>query len=115
LHASAAETGANTGTGIDDNGASSTLGGIFVYHLLSSDGTVTLTAQDATTNSNGSFSNITGATSGSIDATTTPQSGMIALGATSTVRRYLRWQLAFGTASTATFVMAFIRNNLVSK
>ena len=112
LHANGAETGANTAVGIDDLGAASALGGIFVYHLLSSDGTVTLTAQDATANLDGSFAAITGATSGSIDASAAPKSGMIALGTGSAVRRYLRWQLAFGTASTATFTAAFIRNNL---
>lgn len=112
LHASAAETAVNAAAGIDDIGASSALGGIFVYHLLSSNGTVTLTAQEASTNSDANFADITGATSGSIDASAAPKSGMIALGTTAAVKRYLRWQLAFGTASTATFVCAFIRNNL---
>jgi len=112
LHASGTETDVNSSTGIDDNGASSALGGIFVYHLLSSDGTVTLKAQDAATNADGSFSDISGATSGSINASVTPQHGMIALSTTATVRRYLRWQLSFGTATGATFVAAFIRNNL---
>jgi hypothetical protein len=112
LHAKGAETAVNTSTGIDDNGASSALGGIFIYHLLSSDGTVTLKAQDAASNLNASFADITGATSGSIDASVTPASGMVALSTTATVRRYLRWQLVFGTASTATFIAAFIRNNL---
>jgi hypothetical protein len=109
LHASGAETGANTATGLDDNGAATTAGGIFIYHLLSSNGTVTLKMQDAATNLDGSFADVTGATSGSIDATTTPQYGMISLGTGATVRRYTRWQLALGTATTATFVMAFIR------
>jgi hypothetical protein len=112
LHPSGAETAANTVVGIDDLGASSALGGIFVYHLLSSDGTVTLSVEDAATNLNASFAALSGATSGSITAETTPASGMIALGATATVRRYLRWQLVLGTATTATFVCAFIRNNL---
>lgn len=112
LHASGAESAVNTAVGIDDLGASSALGGIFVYHLHSSNGTVTLKAQDAATNTNPSFTDISGATSGSITAAVTPQSGMIALGTTSTVRRYLRWQLVFGTATGATFTCAFIRNNL---
>lgn len=112
LHASSAETAVNTAAGIDDNGASSALGGIFVYHLHSSDGTVTIKAQDATTNLNASFADITSATSGSIDATTTPQSGMIALAKTATIRRYLRWQIVLGSATGATFTCAFIRNNL---
>jgi len=109
LHASGAETAVNTAVGIDDIGAATTAGGIFVYHLLSSNGTVTLKVQDAATNTNPSFSDLSGATSGSITAASTPTSGMIALGTTATVRRYLRWQLVFGTASTATFVTAFIR------
>ena len=113
VHANSAETAVNTAVGIDDLGASSALGGIFVYHLLSSDGTVTLTAQDASTNTDVNFANITGATSGSINASLAPKSGMIALGTTATVKRYIRWQLAFGTASTATFACAFIRNNLL--
>lgn len=111
LHAKATETDVNASAGIDDNGASSALGGIFVYHLHSSDGTVTLTAQDASTNSDANFANITGATSGSIDATSAPVSGMVALGTTAAVKRYLRWQISLGTATGATFTCAFIRNN----
>lgn len=112
LHAKGAETAVNTAIGQDDNGASSALGGIFVYQLFSSDGTVTLKAQDAATNLNGSFADLTGATSGSIDATSAPLSGMVALGTTATIRRYTRWQIVFGTATTATFFMGLIRNNI---
>lgn len=108
LHASGAETAVNTATGLDGT-AQTTAGGIFVYHLLSSNGTVTLKAQDASTNTNPSFSDLSGATSGEIDATTTPASGMIALSTGATVKRYTRWQLVFGTATTATFVAALIR------
>lgn len=112
IHANGAETAANTAVGIDDLGASSALGGIFVYHLHSSDGTVTLSVEDAATNLNASFAALSGATSGSIDASVAPRSGFVALGTTATVRRYLRWQIALGTASTCTFTAAFIRNNL---
>jgi len=112
LHPSGAETAANTATGVDDIGASSALGGVFVYHLFTSNGTVTLKAQHAATNSDGSFGDLTGATSGSIDASVSPKSGTVALATTEAVSRYIRWQLAFGTATTATFAMAFIRNNL---
>lgn len=108
-----ARTAANTAVGIDDNGAASALGGIFIYHLASSNGTVTLTAQEADTNIDASFAAITSATSGSITAASTPQSGMIALGTTAAIKRYLRFQLALGTATTCTFASAFIRNNLV--
>ena len=106
-------TGANTAVGIDDYGASPpSLGGIFAYHLFSSDGTVTLTAQEADTNVDGSFGAITGATSGSITAAVTPKNGMVALSTSAAIKRYLRWQIAFGTATTATFAIGFIRNNL---
>lgn len=108
LHAKSAETAANTATGYD-GGAQSTAGGIFVYHLFSSNGTVTLKLQDASTNSNGSFGDLSGATSGSVDATTTPVSGMVALSTSATVKRYTRWQLVLGSATTATFAIAFIR------
>ena len=112
LHAKGAETAVNAATGLDDNLASSALGGIFVYHLFTSDGTVTLKAQDAATNLDASFADITGATSGSINASVTPKSGMVALSTTATVRRYTRWQLALGTATTCTFALGLIRNNL---
>ena len=109
LHPYGAETDVNSSTGIDDNGASSAKGGIFCYQLFSSDGTVTLKVQDAATNSDGSFSDLSGATSGSINASVTPAASMVALGTTATVKRYLRWQIALGTATTATFALAFIR------
>jgi hypothetical protein len=105
-------TEASTAVGIDDNGASSALGGIFVYHLFSSDGTVTLKVQDAATNTDGNFADLSGATSGSITAAVTAQSGMIALGTTATVRRYLRPQIALGTATTLVAAFGFIRNNI---
>lgn len=109
LHAKAAETAVNTAVGIDDKGAATTAGGIFFYQLFTSNGTVTLKVQDAATNSDGNFSDLSGATSGSIDATTTPVGGKVALTVSATVRRYLRWQLVFGTATTATFALAFVR------
>lgn len=109
IHAKGTETAVNTATGIDDNGGSSTLGGILIYHLFSSNGTVTLKAQHASTNSNGSFADATGATSGSIDASVSPKSGMVATSGSLTINQFLRWQLVFGTASTATFMLGFIR------
>lgn len=112
VHPSGAETAANTATGIDDNGAASSLGGIFIYHLFTSNGTVTLSLDDAATNTNPSFAALSGATSGSITAASAPKSGMVALSTSATIRRYVRWQLAFGTATTATFALGLIRNNL---
>ena len=106
-----ARVAVNSTTGVDDYGAGPpSLGGVFWWHLLSSNGTVTLTAQEADTNSDGSFANITGATSGSITAAATPAYGMAATTEIYAVKRYLRWQLAFGGGSTATFVCGFNRN-----
>ena len=110
VHAKGARTAANTAVATIDNGAASSLGGIFAWQLFSSDGTVTLSIDDAAANTgNGDFSALSGATSGSIDASTTPKSGMVALGTTATVRRYIRWQMTKGTATTATFACALIR------
>lgn len=110
LHPKGTETAVNTAIGLDDFQAATAYGGIFVYHLLSSDGTVTLSVEDAATNTNPSFAALSGATSGSINASVTPKYGMIALGATATVRRYLRFQVAFGTGTTCSFISGFIRN-----
>lgn len=107
LHAAGATVAVNSNAGIDDNGAATTAGGVFFWHLLSSDGSVTLKLQDAATNTDGSFSDLTGATSGVLAAA--PASGQVALSRTATIRRYLRWQLVFGTASTASFVLGFHR------
>ena len=109
IHPKGAETAVNTAIGIDSGIVSSALGGIFVYHLFASNGTITLKAQDAATNADLSFADITGATSGIIDASTTPKGAMIALGVTQTIRQYWRGQLAFGTATTATFWLGLIR------
>lgn len=111
LHPKGAETAVNTATGLDDNGASSALGGVMIYQLFSSNGTLQLITQHASTNSNASFSNISGATSGSINASTTPVGGAVEIAKGTTINRFTRWQLSFGTATTATFALAFIRAN----
>lgn len=109
VHPKGAETAVNTAVGIDDRGATTALGGVFYYQVFTSNGTVTVKMQDAATNTNPSFSDLSGATSGSIDASSTPKKGMVALGVTATVRRYLRWQIVLGTATTVTFAAAFVR------
>lgn len=110
LHPKGAETAVNTAVGIDDNGAASARGGVMCYQIFSSNGTVTVKVQDAATNANGSFSDLSGATSGSVDASSTPKSGIVAIGTTATVRRYLRWQVVLGTATTVTFALGFVRS-----
>ena len=114
LHAKGTETAVNSAVGIDDYGATPpSLGGIFIYHLHSSiGGNITLKAQEADTNVDGSFGDITGATSGLIDASAAPKSGMVAIATTYALKRYLRWQVVFDVGTSATFTAAFIRNTL---
>jgi hypothetical protein len=109
LAAKTARTAVNTAIGIDDNGGQSALGGYLAYQLFTSNGTVTLKVQDAATNLDASFADISGATSGLINASVTPVAGVVALARNATVRQFLRWQLVFGTATSATFALAFVR------
>lgn len=108
LHAKGAETAVNTAVGIDDNGGSSAFGGYMVYQVFAGNGTATIKVQDAATNTNPSFADLSGATTGSIDCSTVKY-GVVALGNTATVRQYLRWQIVLGTATTVTFALAFVR------
>ena len=109
LHANDTETTANTDVGFDNDQSAATtaFGGFFWYHLISADGSVTLSVDDAATNLNASFAPLVGATSGLIAAA--PAVGIVAIGTTATVRQFLRWQLAFTGGSTATFVCGFNR------
>ena len=109
LHAKGAETAVNTAIGIDDTiaGAATAAGGYMCYQLFSSNGTVTLKVQHAATNTNVSFSDLV--SSSAITAAVTPTAGLVALSNTASVSRYIRWQLTFGTATTATFAIAFVR------
>jgi len=112
LHPSGSETAVNTAIGIDDRGAATVLGGYMVYHILSitGSGTVTGSVQEASTNTDGNFALLTDATSGAIATATAPTSGIVPVGVTAAVKRYLRWQIAFGGSATAcTFVLSFIR------
>lgn len=102
-----ARTAVNSGTSGHDYGAQTTKGGWAMFQLLSSNGTVTLSVQDSSTDVDGNFSGLI--SSGSLDASSSPKSAVVALAKTATVERYTRWQLAFGTASTATFLIAFNR------
>jgi len=111
IHANAARTAANTAVGIDDYGAATALGGSMMYQIFAGsggDGTATIKMQDAATNSNANFADITGATTGELDCRTA-QAGVIDLTATRDVRRYLRWQLALNGATSVTFALAFCR------
>jgi hypothetical protein len=79
-----------------------------MYQVFAGNGTATLKVQDAATNTNPSFADLSGATSGSVNCAT-PSAGVVAISTTATVRQYLRWQIVFGTATTVTFALAFVR------
>lgn len=110
LHAFGAETGANSANTNVDNGASSALGGWLMYHIYSitGSGTVTVSIDDS---ANGTtWAALSGATSGAIATASAPTSGIVQLATTATVRKYLRWQIAFGGSATAcTFALGFMR------
>jgi hypothetical protein len=103
-----ATTAVNSAIGVDDNGAATSAGGWMMYQVTAGNGTATLKVQDAATNLDGSFADLSGATSGSVTCAA-GLSGVVAIGITATVRRYLRWQIVFGTATSVTFALAFIR------
>lgn len=103
-----ATTTVNTSPGIDDWGAQTSYGGYMAYCVTAGNGTATIKVQDAATNSDASFADLSGATTGSVNWST-PSSGIVALGRTATVRRYLRWQIVFGSATSVTFTLAFVR------
>jgi hypothetical protein len=101
------KTAANTATATIDYGAQTAFGGYACFHLFSSDGTATLKIQDSATNIDGNFSDLI--SSGVIDASVTPVGSIVALATTATVERYIRWQVALGTATTVTMAMSFHR------
>lgn len=109
LHAYGAETAANSAVGIDQ-GASTAFGGYMVYHVTA-DGTATIKVQSASTNSDGSFGDVAGLTTGVTDFTAAAnEQGIVATtAATTTINRYVRWQIVLGTATTITFVLSLIR------
>jgi hypothetical protein len=112
LHANGIESDVNTSAGVDDNLGASAAGGWMMYQLFASHGagTVTLSVQDSLTNLNAGFDN-TIVTTPAIGFASIPCAGVIAIASTTaTVRRYIRWQLAFaGGCDHATFALAFIR------
>lgn len=107
IHANAARTAANsTATGVDDYGAATALGGSMMYQVFSGNGTATISMDDSADDI--TFAALTGATSGELDCSAV-QKGVVDLTAIRDVRRYLRWQLALGTATTVTFAIGFCR------
>lgn len=103
-----ARTAVNASAGVDDNGAGTTAGGFGCYHVLAGNGTATIKVQDAAaSNLDASFADLAGASSGVIDCSAV-QHGLL-VPTTLTIRRWLRWQIVLGTATSVTFVLAFNR------
>ena len=110
LHANSAATAptTNTAIGIDDNGGSSSAGGFMVYMVTAGNGTATITIEEASTNSNLNFGLLTDATTGELNCAV-KQYGIVALSKTADVKQFLRWQIAYNSATTVTFILGFVR------
>lgn len=109
LHAPAERTAVNDAVGLDQL-AETELGGYMCYQVFDADGTATVKVQHSTTtNEDAEFSDLL--SSGSIDFSGGGFSGIVALAKTATVGRYVRWQIALGTATEIRFALAFVRGN----
>lgn len=114
LHANSAETGANSAVGVDNYPLSSdgtSDGGWMLYEVTAgaaAGGTANIKVQHADTNENADFADLLA--TGLIDVGTAPVSGAVALASGTAVKRYVRWQVALGTATSVTFALAFMRN-----
>ena len=108
LHEKSAETAANSAnSGLSSyTEAATTKGGFLVYQVFSGDGTATISVDDSADNA--AWSALSGATTGELDMSSV-RYGLVPLGTTATVKRYLRWQISLNSASTVTFALAFIR------
>lgn len=110
LHTLSAATGANSANTNADGGAASTGGGWLMYHITSitGSGTVTISVDDSANGTD--WLALSGATSGAIATASAPTAGFVQLATNATVRRYLRWQIAFGgSASACTFALSMMR------
>jgi hypothetical protein len=117
LHDNSNSTAAYAGLGVDNpTGGATAKGGWMMYQVLNAAGagdcTATLKVQDASTNEDGDFADLlsTGVINLGSGGAYVATSGVVALAATATVRRFVRWQLVLGTATEVTFVLSFHRN-----
>jgi hypothetical protein len=98
------DTGVNAANGIQKGGCT---GGWFAYQLFdfTGAGTVTVSLQDSAAEG-GVYANVVGGVTGAIDTGDIPVAGAVALARTQAVQDWVRFQVAFGGATTAV-VMAF--------
>lgn len=116
LHTNVSVSAANSsGTGIiSDTGAATAFGGYMIYHItaatVGAGRTATIKVQASPDEVNGNYVDVPGCTTGVIDVSTAPIAGVIETTTNITsVNKYLRWQIVLGTATTVTFVLAFMR------
>lgn len=116
LHANAAATTDNTAVGVDlaalgfGTSDASTDGGWMMYQVTAgagAGGTANIKVQEASTNEDADFTDLLA--TGVIDVGTAPVAGIVALATTASVKQFVRWQVAFGTATSVTFSLAFVR------
>ncbi len=116
IHALLAATAVNTATGLDQGLTSTNRGGFMVYQVTTAAGagdiTATLKVQDSDTNVDADFDDLlsTGVINCGAAGVAVPTSEIVALGATATVRKFIRWQIVLGTATSVTFALGFMRN-----
>lgn len=110
-HAAGAETAVNGSTGLDDNGAATTKGAYAVLHVIDGDGTATVSIEGAATNSDAAFDAAGDLITFAEADGTSPGPQIVALAPSASVFRYTRWQIAFNTATTMTFMLVFVRGN----
>lgn len=110
LHTNTASTTDNAAAGVD-GGGETLYGGYMMYQITDSTGsdadiTAAIKVQDATS-SGGAYSDLL--SSGTIHCHA-GTSGVVALAKTAHVQAFTRWQIAWGSATSITFVLAFVRN-----
>ena len=117
LHIKESEAAVNTSDtdNVDSySGAATSEGGYFMHQIFSitGAGTVTLSVEDSPDQDNANFLPIAGGcTTAAIATAAAPTSGIIRTTvASAAVRRWTRWQIAFGGGATACeFALAFVR------
>lgn len=118
LHAKAlrlASTGVNTDIGIDQV-KETDLGGYMAYQVFAGNGTATLAIEHSiTTNEDGEFIPIidTDVSKGPpvLVNFSTPKAGIVQIPKDTTVGQFVRWNITYGSATTLTFAIAFVRGN----
>jgi len=108
LHANSYTSDLNTANGIDQVAATSD-GGYMAYQVFSASGaghTADIIVEDAAV-AGGPYATLVNTTT--IDVGTAPIAGIVPLATIATVRQFIRWQVAWGTATNITFALAFVR------